>query len=152
MGTMWKRGSILVGLAALMPVWGCYEHTFTVGRGAPQAPVVYDHWQNFWLGGLVGHTRMDVQRMCPSGNATIEAEQTFLNGLVSALTSGIYTPTTLRVRCAHGRATSDVELSSDDVAVIVGSATFKDRIARELPELLDEVTSAQSALAQQQAP
>lgn len=145
MGTMWRRGSMMVGLAALIPLWGCYEHTFTMGTGAPRAPVIYDHWENFWLAGLVGHTRMDVQRMCPTGNATIEAEQTFLNGLVSALTSGIYTPTTLRVRCARGRVTDDVVLDAADVGMIVESSAFRERIAEELPDRLEEVTSAQTA-------
>lgn len=143
-----KRGGLAVLVAVgVMAAGGCYEHTISVGGGAPHAPVVHDHWENFWLGGLVGHVKVEVQRMCPSGRATIEAKQTFLNGLVAALTSGIYTPTTLRVRCHDGRRV-DVGLSGDDVATLVGDPGFSRWVAEELPERLDEVARAQSALAQ----
>ena len=82
-------GRLMVTLLAVLATAGCYEHTMSVGGGAPNAPVVYDHWENFWLGGLVGHVKVDVQQMCPSGRATIESKQTFLNGLVTALTSSM---------------------------------------------------------------
>ena len=29
----------------------CFEHTYTAGAGAPNAPVVYSRWHNRWLGG-----------------------------------------------------------------------------------------------------
>ena len=54
------RGTMLVCVALMLPLGACYEHTFTVGAGAPYAPVVEDDWQNFWLGGLIGHYRLDV--------------------------------------------------------------------------------------------
>lgn len=140
-----KTGLLPISIALMLAMGGCYEHTFTVGGGAPHGPVVYDHWQNYWLGGLIGHTRMDIEDLCPSGRATIEAEQTFLNGLVSALTSGIYTPTTLKVRCAEGRR-ADVNLDAADVEAIVSDASFRDWVGREMPERLDEVAAAQAAL------
>jgi hypothetical protein len=96
----------------------CYRHTLVLGDGAPAGTLAYNHWENFWIIGIVGHTRVDVLKVCPSGDATIEAKQTFLNGLVSALTSGIYTPTTLRLRCNDGR-TAAIPLLGDDVRTIV---------------------------------
>ncbi|GMV07906.1 MAG: hypothetical protein AMXMBFR53_41810 [Gemmatimonadota bacterium] len=146
-GWMKEKGLVLLTVAGILATAGCYEHTIAVGGGAPQAPVVYDHWENFWLGGLVGHVRVDVERMCPSGRATIEAKQTFLNGLVSALTSGIYTPTTLKVRCDNGRRAS-LELSPGDVATIVADEGFTAWVAAELPERSAEVAEAWAALAQ----
>jgi hypothetical protein len=140
-----SRGTILVCVALMLGLAGCYEHTFNVGRGAPYAPIVEDDWQTFWLAGLVGHYRLDVEEMCPSGDATIEAKQTFLNGLVAALTSGIYTPTTVRVRCRTGRR-ADFDLSERDVATLVGDPAFLDWVGHEMPERLDEVTSAVAAL------
>lgn len=110
-----------------LSVLGCYRHTLTVGAGAPNGKLAYNHWENFWIIGIVGHTKVNVLDVCPSGNATIEAKQTFLNGLVSALTTGIYTPTTLRLRCNDGR-TASVPLSRDEVRSIVGD--------RELAEWL----------------
>ena len=107
--------------------------------------MVEDEWQNFWLGGLIGHYRLDVERLCPTGDATIEAKQTFLNGLVAALTSGIYTPTTVKVRCRTGRR-ADLGLSAQDVRTLVGDPAFMDWVGQDMPGLLDEVTSAVAAL------
>jgi hypothetical protein len=135
-----------IGVVLLLASAACYEHTFTVGGGAPHGPVVYDHWQNYWLGGLIGHTRIDVEQLCRSGRATIEAKQTFLNGLVAALTSGIYSPTTLKVRCADGRR-ADVELTEEDVARIVADPAFMQWVGQDLPERREEVAAAQAALA-----
>jgi hypothetical protein len=73
----------------------------TVGQGAPGAPVVYEEWQQKWLAGLIGDTNLDVEQRCPSGNATIHDEHTFLNGLVGILTPGIFTPTTVRRGFLH---------------------------------------------------
>ena len=126
-------GKVLAALALAGLTMGCYEHTFHTGTGAPQGPVVYDDWHNHWLGGLIGEEELDIDALCPSGNATIHDEQTFLNGLVSALTSGIYAPTTVTVRCARGR-TADVELSEATVIGIVDHPAFLQRVDRLLPE------------------
>ncbi len=138
------RGVAVFLLAATLG--GCYEHTVTVGAGAPRGPVVEDHWENFWIGGLIGHTRIDIARACPSGDATIVAKQTFLNGLVAGLTGGIYTPTTLQIRCRGGRRAA-IELTADDVVLIVRDDRFRDWVERELPERLDAVDSARARLA-----
>ena len=142
MTTTGRATAMFLTLALLPVLAGCFEHTTTVGAGAPHAPAVYDHWEHFWLGGLIGHTRVDVARTCPSGDATIESEQTFLNGLVSALTGGIYTPVSLRIRCADGRRT-DLGLTSEEVERIVRDERFLDWVAAELPERAEEVARAQ---------
>ena len=81
-------GRMAAAAGLVMVTAGCYEHTYTVGRGAPAGPIVYEEWQNHWLGGLIGHDTHELETVCPSGNATIHDEQSFLNGLVSALTGG----------------------------------------------------------------
>jgi len=144
-GMMRKVGLHAIGIALLLAVGACYEHTVTVGGGAPRGPVVYEEWQNFWLKGLIGHTRLDIERLCPSGRATIVAEQTFLNGLVTGLTAGIYTPTKLTVRCADGRR-ADVDLTEEDIGRIVADPGFREWVARTMPERLDEVVAAQATL------
>jgi hypothetical protein len=138
---------VLASLGLILATAACYEHTVEVGAGAPHAPVVYDHWENFWLGGLIGHTRVAVEEMCPSGDATIEAKQTFLNGLVTGLTGGIYSPTTLKVRCRNGRR-ADLELSTDDVQVIVADERFLEWVRQELPSRLEDVAAAQDRRAE----
>ena len=145
--TRGRAGLAVMGLSAAVLVAGCFEHTIQVGGGAPRGPVIYDHWEHFWLSGLVGHTRVDVERTCPSGQATIEMKQTFLNGLVAGLTSGIYTPVTLRVRCEDGRRAA-FELSPEDVAQVVAGDAFEAWVAAELPERLHEVAEARAQLAE----
>jgi len=135
----------LIATALVLAMGACYEHTLSVGGGAPHGPVVYDHWQNYWLAGLIGHTRVSIEDICPSGRATIVAKQTFLNGLVSALTSGIYTPTTLRVHCADGRRGA-VRLEGEDVARIVADAGFLEWVEQEMPDRAEEVAAAQAEL------
>ena len=140
-------GTTLMSAALLLVVAGCYEHTFTVGAGAPRGPVVYDHWENFWLGGLVGHHRYDIDEICPSGNATIHNEQSFLNGLVSALTVGIYVPTTVTVRCDDGTQ-ADLDLSEDAVELVVSDERFLMRIEQVIPDRLEEIETALAELQQ----
>lgn len=136
-----KGGLVLLGLATVLALTGCFRHRVDVGGGARSAPVVYDRWEHFWIAGLVGHVRIDVERLCPSGQATIEARQSFLNGLVAGLTSGIYTPTTVRVRCRDGRRTA-LELSAEDARVLAGGEAFRALVAEELPERLADVEAA----------
>jgi hypothetical protein len=136
-----RTGRALVAAFALLATAGCYEHTFTVGAGAPAGPMVYDRWEHFWLAGLIGHTKMEVDEICPSGDATIETKQTFLNGLVSGLTSGIFTPLTLQIRCRGGNR-GRVLLSEEDVAQIVRSREFLEEVETTAPERLEEVRDA----------
>ena len=136
------RGT-LMSTVLLLALAGCYEHTFTVGAGAPQGPVVYDHWENFWLDGLIGHHKYDIEEICPSGNATIEGYQSFLNGFVTGLTVGIYSPTTLKIRCQTGRR-ADLELSAEDVERIVLDERFLEAVGEVMPERLEEVREAQA--------
>ena len=139
-----RAGLIVVALVAILSVAGCFQHTVDVGGGARHAPVVYDHWEHFWLAGLIGHVRVDVERMCPSGQATIETRQSFLNGLVAGLTSGIYTPTTVRVRCRDGRRAA-LELSAEEMRAVAGDESFRAQGADELPERLADVEAALAA-------
>lgn len=135
---------VLLGLAAALALTGCFRHRVDVGGGARSAPVVYDRWEHFWIAGLVGHVRVDVERLCPSGQATIEARQSLLNGLVAALTSGIYTPTTVRVRCRDGRRAA-LELSAADMRALAGEESFRALVAEEMPGRLADVEAALEA-------
>ena len=145
--TLRKGGTATIGaMCLLLAAAGCYEHTYTVGAGAPNAPVAYDKWHQHWIGGLISPDQeVRVREVCASGDATIHQELTFLNGLVSALTGGIFTPMTVKVRCRNGRRTS-VDLSADDVARIVADPGFLDRVNTLLPDRLSEVQQALDGL------
>jgi hypothetical protein len=95
---------------------------------------VYDEWRHHWLFGLISpEHELEIQQICAgSANATIEQEQTFLNGLVGALTGGIYSPTTIQVRCATGRI--DLDLNEDELRRITSDPIFRDRVEAVLVE------------------
>ncbi len=134
---MIKMGRAVLGLGLVMVATGCFEHTFTVGQGAPTGPVVYREWQSQWLGGLIGERNLDSGALCPSGNLTIHDEQSFLNGLVSVLTAGIYTPTTVTIRCDTGQSV-DVALTEGEVTAILAAPAFMLRVQKLVPDRLEE--------------
>jgi hypothetical protein len=135
-------GRTLISVSLILAAAGCYERTITVGAGAPQGPVVFDHWENFWLAGLVGHMRYDLDEICPSGHATIEVYESFLNGLVTGLTGGIYTPTTMKIRCRTGGRAA-LALSESEVRNIVNDERFLRAVEAAMPERSGEVREAQ---------
>jgi hypothetical protein len=133
-------------LAALaLAATGCYQHTYTIGAGAPGGALVHDEWRHHWLGGLVDpNSELELRQVCPSGDATIDNEVTVLKGLVRALTGAIYSPTTVRIRCSGTRADLgiDVELDATDVARIVADPAFLRWVADVHPDRFGEVDTA----------
>ena len=85
---------------------GCYH--ITVVTGAPPAAQTIDKpWQMSFVAGLVPPAELSTKEACPQGVAKVETEQSFLNGLVRALTSfgtsvGIISPMHVTVTCASG--------------------------------------------------
>jgi len=141
--TMTARSVFTLGM--LLFTAACYEHTYTVGTGASNAPVVYERWHSHWLGGLIDPSQeIELREMCPSGDATIHEEVSFLNGLVAALTAEIYAPTTVEVRCDNRSA--DLGFSAADVQRITTSPEFVEWVAATAPGMLDQVQDAQLKL------
>lgn len=75
----------------------CYSYKSVVGKGA-QGKTEVTKWNHYLIGGLAPIGVSDSKKMAGGAkNYTIHTRQTFINGLVSALTWGIYTPTTTTV-------------------------------------------------------
>ncbi len=92
-------------LAISIGTTGCYRHTHTVGTGGDiQKEADYDEWESHWLFASIGETEIDVNKICASGNATVQDRISFLNGLVTIVLLGglIWAPSTVRVYCAEG--------------------------------------------------
>ena len=142
-----RTGRVVMTAVLAFAAGGCLEHTYTVGTGAPVGPKVYEEWHSHWLGGLIGERTMDIDEYCPSGNATIENEQSFLNGLVAALTSGIYMPTTVTIRCDDGR-NADVELDEGEVMTILHAPEFLGRVEEMAPSRFADAQVSLRALQQ----
>lgn len=96
--TMKKSIKVLgVLIASSMLLTSCYSYTSVVGKGA-QGNRSTTKWNHYLIGGLAPINVSDSKQM--AGDATdynVHTRQSFINGLVSAITFGIYTPTTTTV-------------------------------------------------------
>ena len=144
-----KRNAVwLLTMALALGLTACLQHTYDIGTGAPEAEVVYRHWHHHWLFGLIRpelQKELDLENFCPSGNATIHQERSFVNGLITILIGVVYSPTTVEIRCDSGE-TARVELSPEDVARIVTDPRFPDLVREVAPERLASTRTALARL------
>ena len=91
---------LLIAAAALL-VASCSTQTFTM-RGNSETPKT-DEMQTFFVGGIGQTQTIDAAKVCGGVNKVVkvEAQQTFLNGLLSALTGSLYSPRQARVYCSR---------------------------------------------------
>ena len=83
--------------AASMLLTSCYSYTTVVGSGAKGSTEV-KKWNHYILWGLAPVGVSDSKQMAEGAtDYTVKTEQSFVNGLVSALTFGVYSPTTTTV-------------------------------------------------------
>ncbi|GAL79688.1 hypothetical protein JCM19274_3100 [Algibacter lectus] len=83
--------------AASMLLTSCYSYTSVVGSGA-QGNSQTTNWNHYVIYGLAPVGVSDSKAMAGGAeNYTVTTRQSFVNGLVSAITFGIYTPTTTTV-------------------------------------------------------
>jgi hypothetical protein len=76
----------------------CYVHRQTVGEGS-QGGQEIQQWNNYFLYGLIPSNIKDPKDLADGAkdyNVTIK--HSFVNGLIGAVTFGIYTPTTTYVK------------------------------------------------------
>lgn len=84
--------------ASTMLLSSCYTYTSVVGEGANGNKEV-TKWNHYVVYGLAPVGVSDSKEMADGAeNYEITTKQTFVNGLVSALTLGLYTPTTTTVK------------------------------------------------------
>lgn len=95
---MLKKTLMLVGL---LGVSACSTVTIHPGSDLKLATApTHEERKNFFLWGLVGEHRVDVQQVC--GQQSVEQMQsqaTFVDGLLGAVTLGIYAPHSVKVWC-----------------------------------------------------
>ena len=90
-----KMMAVLFG--ASMVLTSCYSYTSVVGKGA-QGNSQVTKWNHYLIDGLAPVAVSDSKQMADGAeNYTVYTRHTFVNGLVAALTWGIYTPTTTTV-------------------------------------------------------
>lgn len=86
-----------VVLMASMMLTSCYTYTTVVGKGA-QGNSETKKWNHYVLFGLAPVGVSDAKEMAGGAtDYTVTTQQSFVNGLVSGLTFGLYSPTTTTV-------------------------------------------------------
>jgi len=134
----------ILALFVVLTLAACFQHTFTVGEGAPTGEIVYKHWHHHWLFGLIRpklQREVALAKFCPSGNATIHEEVTFLNGLIDVLIGVIYSPTTVTIQCDDGTM-AELELSAEEVSALVHDPLFLQAVEEVAPDRLAEARTA----------
>lgn len=95
------KSSLKVFAAALMlaaTMTSCYSHKFEIGDG-PKTGVEVKGKNNFFIYGLVPGKTTNPQAMAGDANDyEITEVRTFVDGLLSVITFGIYTPTTTKIQ------------------------------------------------------
>ncbi len=102
----------LASAVLLLGSSGCYHSI--VDTGAEPGPVGYhEKWETAWLGGLIA-AEVDAEGICDGPWVRVETQKSFLNGLVSALTLGIYSPHEVEVVCAPKTSQSSDAAAGDE--------------------------------------
>lgn len=94
----WLPFTLCLGLST-----ACFHQVVQTGS-APAGDGVEKQFVATWFWGLVPAQEIDVRKQCSRGVATVETEQSFVNGLVSVVTIGIYTPQHVKITCASATA------------------------------------------------
>jgi hypothetical protein len=107
----WSRSLGAVIALGAISLAGCYKVQM-VSNANVSGGKAESAWTHFFVFGLVGDASVDVRDFCGEGEASVvETSLSFLNGLSSAVTLGIWTPRTVTVTCADsGRAARSVKI------------------------------------------
>lgn len=90
-----KMMSFAFALSILLS--SCYSYTTVVGKGA-QGGASVSKWNHYLIGGLAPIGVTNPQDLAgDTQDYTVKTEMSFVNGLVSAITFGLYAPTTTTV-------------------------------------------------------
>ena len=94
---MKKVTSIFLAALFCVSMTSCFTLTYDVGRGA-QSGVTTTAKNHYLINGLVPlGTSNPTQMANGASDYTVQVQHSFIDGLVSAITFGIYSPTTTTV-------------------------------------------------------
>lgn len=95
------RRLVLASLAALA-LAGCHVVKYDTGR--PASPRVVTIPVSYFFWGLVGRPVVDLDAACPEGAARWQNKATFGDAFLDVITVGIWSPRTVLIECAEGKA------------------------------------------------
>ena len=88
----------LLGLCVSVFLVACSQQRFDFSTGGNLAE---DRMSDFFIYGMFQDDRIDAAGICGGADkvATVEAQLTFVNALLGAVSGGVYTPRQYRVYC-----------------------------------------------------
>ena len=88
-------------LLAAVIMSGCSTVTIhPQSMGKLSSPPTYEERKGYFLWGLAGEHRIDVQQVCGEKEPKqMQSQATFVDGLLGVITLGIYAPHTAKVWC-----------------------------------------------------
>ncbi|PSW32333.1 lipoprotein bor [Photobacterium phosphoreum] len=92
---------ILATVIAATVMSGCARQTFIMSPVSPTKTAELNRSQPFFVSGIGQRKTVDAAKLCGGADkvAKVEVQETFVNGLLSVVTFGIYTPRQARVFC-----------------------------------------------------
>ena len=96
-----NRGMLAAVLLIAAVAVGCNTMDFEVASTGSVGEEVHDR-KAFFLWGLAPTRKVDVCDHCPAGVRSFREETTFGDGLLRAITIGIYSPRTTYYECLRG--------------------------------------------------
>jgi hypothetical protein len=95
---------IVAVFAMLFFFSGCFTISYETGRFGGGEEVRKDADFYFW--GLKGEYDFSLSELCPNGVSQFRNQATFVDGLLTLITLGIYSPRTVVFECAPGTSSS----------------------------------------------
>ncbi len=100
-----KYQSIFKVIAVFCAIWlaGCAQTKFNLQENSDGAVATYDRAQPYFISGLGQQKNIDPGEICGGDDniVRVETQTTFINGLLGAITFGIFTPQQARVYCRN---------------------------------------------------
>lgn len=109
---MKRLSSVVCCMTTVLLLSSCYSSTVTVGDMNPSDPAVEvatAHDAHF-IGGLIGHPKREASDYVGDNkNYRVKQYTSFVDGLLSSITAGIYTPTTTKFYLPYGVAAPQIK-------------------------------------------
>jgi hypothetical protein len=117
-----------VGLVVLViSSSACFTTTLRSGKPANAPRLENDRrWHHGVIWGIAELSGpYDLKKICPNGWAEVTTETSFLNGLLTSLTSSVYTPQSVTIRCSGEEAEPSEEAEETEGEAAAESGTRK---------------------------
>ena len=113
-----KALNLACAIALVCSTSGCFTTVLKSGQPANAARIENDkRWHHGVIWGVAELSGpYDLKTLCPNGWAEVKSETSFVNGLLDAITSGIYAPQSVTIRGSGEEAEQPEDESAEAAA------------------------------------